>query len=98
MKTASDAFAANRAAIRLIVHVNRAVNPRVFGSVLHGNATADSDIDILVDAIDGLTTLIHLARIQMAIEELTGFRADVMTPLDIHERFREQVLSAAEPL
>lgn len=98
MKTASDALAENRASIRRIVEENGAENPRVFGSIVHGLATARSDIDILVDAIDGRTTLIDLARMQSAIEAMTGFRADVVTPLDIHERFRAQVVAEAQPL
>ncbi|MHB1124342.1 MAG: nucleotidyltransferase family protein [Ramlibacter sp.] len=71
-------------------------NPRVFGSVIHGDDTEQSDLDILVDAIDGKTTLVSLARIQMAIEALTGVKADVLTPLDLHERFRSKVVREAQ--
>jgi predicted nucleotidyltransferase len=98
MQTASDAFTANRATIRRIVEDNGAANPRVFGSIVHGDSTDKSDIDILVDAIDGLTTLVDLVHMQTAIEELTGFRTDVMTPMDIHERFRGQVVAEAQPV
>jgi predicted nucleotidyltransferase len=98
MHTASDALSANRANIRRIVEENGAVNPRVFGSIVHGDATAKSDIDILVDAIDGRTTLIDLVRMQTAIEALTGFRTEVMTAFDLHERFREQVVAEAQPI
>ena len=70
----------------------------MFGFVIHGNDTEGSDLDILVDEIDGLTTLVSLARIQTAIQALTGIRADVLTPLDLHERFRSQVLYEALPV
>ena len=33
-----------------------------------------------------------LARIQLEIEALTGIKVDVLTPVDLHERFRTQVL------
>ena len=39
----------NRDAIRRVVEAHRAANPRVFGSVAHGEDTEDSDLDILVD-------------------------------------------------
>lgn len=75
---------------------HNATNPRVFGSVVHGDDTDESDLDILVDAIDDKTTLVGLARIQSAIEALAGIQVDVMTPLDLHERFRVQVIMEAQ--
>ena len=98
MATAADAFTAHRASIRRIVEANGAVNPRVFGSIVHGDATEHSDIDILVDAVDDQTTLIDLVRMQTAIEALTGFRTEVLTAFDIHERFRGTVVAEAQPV
>ena len=91
----SEALTRHRAEIRRIVECNNALNPRVFGSVVRGEDTEDSDLDILVDGIDGKTTLLSLARIQLAIEALTGVKVDVLTPLCLHERFRDEVLRAA---
>ena len=92
----SEALELHRNAIRRIVESNSASNPRVFGSVIHGDDTEDSDLDILVDEIEGRTTLISLARIQVAIQSLTGVKADVLTPLDLHERFRASVVTEAQ--
>jgi len=36
---------------------NRARNPRIFGSVLHGRDTETSDLDVLVDPGPGATLL-----------------------------------------
>jgi predicted nucleotidyltransferase len=47
----------------------RAINPRVFGSVLRGRDTESSDLDILVDPLPG-TTLFDLGGLQIALEEL----------------------------
>jgi predicted nucleotidyltransferase len=94
----SEALKLHRDGIRRIVENNNALNPRVFGSVVHGEDTEESDLDILVDAIDGKTTLISLASIQIGIQELTGIKADVRTPLDLHERFRSQVVTEAQPV
>lgn len=43
------AAAVNRAAIRHFVEARHARNPREFGSVLRGEDTANSDLDVLVD-------------------------------------------------
>ncbi|MEI8157694.1 MAG: nucleotidyltransferase domain-containing protein [Burkholderiales bacterium] len=94
----SEALQLHREGIRRIVESNNATNPRVFGSVVHGDDGEGSDLDILVDEIDGKTTLISLAKIQLAVQALTGIQADVLTALDLHERFRSQVLSEAQLL
>ena len=44
----SEALQMHRDEIRRIVENNDARNPRVFGSVLHGDETDDSDLDLLV--------------------------------------------------
>ncbi len=45
----SEALLVRRAAIRPIVEAHRAINARVFGSVVCGDDTDDSDLDILID-------------------------------------------------
>ena len=49
------------------------------------------------DPIDGKTTLITLAQIQLEIESLTGVQVDIATPMALHERYRRQVLNEAVP-
>jgi predicted nucleotidyltransferase len=75
----------------------RVVNPRVFGSVLHGTDRDDSDLDLLVDALPG-TTLFDLGGLQAELEEMLGVQVDVVTPNDLPAKFRRQVLSEARPL
>ena len=94
----SEVFKLHRGAIRRIVESNDACNPPVFGSVVHGNDTDGSDIDILVDPIDGRTTLISLVRIKRELEQILGVEADIQTPLSLHERFRGAILSEAVPV
>ncbi len=81
-----------------MVELNDAKNPRVFGSALHGDDTDGSDLDLLVDPIDGRTTLTSLVRIKREVEALTGVSTDVLTPMALHERFRQTVLSEAAPV
>lgn len=84
-------------AIRALARDHRANNPRVFGSVLHGKARRESDIDILVDALPG-ATLFDLGGLQSALEDLLGAPVDLLTPQDLSPRFRERVLAEARPI
>ena len=72
-------------------------NVRVFGSVLHGCDTGDSDIDLLVDAPDN-ATLLDMVALQNAIESQLGCSVDVLTADDLPARFRESVLAEAQSL
>jgi hypothetical protein len=67
------------------------------GSVLHGNDTDASDLDLLVDPMPG-ATLFDLGGLQDELEELLGVRVDVVTPRDVPERLRAQVLAEARPV
>ena len=63
-------------------------NPRVFGSTLRGEDQDDSDLDLLVDAIPEVTTLLDLAGMEREASALLGIRVDIRTPDDLHESFR----------
>ena len=91
----SEALQRHRGELHRIVEANDARNPRVFGSVVHGDDTDDSDLDLLVDPIDGKTSLTSLVRIKREVEALLGVRTDVLTPMTLHERFRQNVLQEA---
>ncbi|MCP5277153.1 MAG: nucleotidyltransferase family protein [Thiobacillus sp.] len=93
----TDALLQHRESIRRIVLEHHARNPRIFGSVLHGSDTEDSDLDILVDDTPE-TSLLDLACIERQLSALLGITVDVRTPPDLPKRFREQVLAEAKPL
>lgn len=93
----SKALHLHRDEVRRLVEQRRARNPRVFGSVLHGRDSEDSDLDILVDPLPG-TTLFDLGGLQVALEDLLGIRVDLLTPGDLPQRLREQVLREALPV
>ena len=73
------------------------VNPRVLGSVLHGLDTEGSDLDLLVDPLPG-TALFDLGGLQLELEELLGVPVNLLTPGDLQNKFREQVLAEARPV
>ena len=72
-------------------------NPRVFGSVLHGDDAEDSDLDILVDPSPE-TSLLDLDRLQGEIEAEIGIKVDLLTPKFLPESFRNAVLTEARPV
>ncbi len=90
----SAALQAHRDAIRQIVEGHRARNPRVFGSVVRGCDTEDSDLDILVDPTPE-TTLFDIGAIRHELLQLLGVPVDVLTPRALPEKFRAAVLAEA---
>ena len=93
----SAALDGNREAVRRIVEARRAANARVFGSVLHGEDTENSDLDVLVDATPE-TSLFDLCAIELNLEELLGVRVDVRTPEDLSAGFRKEVVAEARAI
>ena len=93
----SVALELHREEIRRIVASRRALNPRVFGSVLHGEDTEESDLDILVDTTSR-TSLFDLNAISNALEALLGVSVDVLTPKSLPPKFRSQVLAEAKSI
>ncbi|MBW8076825.1 MAG: nucleotidyltransferase [Gallionella sp.] len=84
----------HRAEIREIALSHRVLNVRVFGSVLHGDDTEDSDLDLLVDPT-AETTMMDIARIQLEVARLLKVSVDVLTPKALPEKFRAQVVDEA---
>jgi hypothetical protein len=93
----SQALELHRAEIRRIVFENRSSNPRVFGSVLHGQDAEGSDLDLLVDPAPQ-TSLMDITRIQGALEHLMGIPVDVLTPLSLPASYRGRILAEARPV
>ena len=93
----SISFELKRHAIRRIADRFHVSNPRVFGSVLHGNDTDDSDVDLLVDPLPE-TTLFDLGGLKGELEDLLGVPVDVLTPNGLPDKFRAAVLAEAQPV
>lgn len=90
----SQALELYRTEIRRIASENRSSNPRVFGSVLYGEDTEDSDLDLLIDPT-AQTSLMDLARIGSELERLMRIKIDVLTPGSLPPKFRDRVLREA---
>ncbi|RDU97358.1 nucleotidyltransferase family protein [Trinickia dinghuensis] len=93
----SLALASHREEIRKVVASHRACNARVFGSVVHGDDSDGSDLDILIDPTPE-TTLFDIGAIRHELLQLLGVSVDVLTPNALPEKFRAVVLSEAVPV
>ncbi len=93
----SEALFHNRALIHTLVSRYKATNPRIFGSVANAKDNETSDLDLLVDALPG-TTLFDLGELQLSLEEALGVPVDLLTPGDLPEKIRIQVLKQAIPV
>ena len=93
----SLAFVSHREAIRRVVAAHRASNARVFGSVIHGDDSEGSDLDILIDPTPE-TTLLDIGAIRHELLQLLGVPVDVVTPNALPPDFRAIVLAEAVPV
>ncbi|HVR98788.1 MAG TPA: nucleotidyltransferase family protein [Thermoanaerobaculia bacterium] len=94
---ADDLLRDKRDEILRIAARHGASNVRIFGSFARGEATRDSDIDILVDLERGRSLLDHAALV-IELEELLGTRVDVATERGLKVGVREEILGEARPL
>lgn len=97
--TTLDDLRVHRDAILRLAERYGATNVRVFGSVARGEATPDSDVDLLVSFRDG-ASLYELSGLWQALEGLLGRRVDLATddPHPRRNRFLRQALKDAVPL
>ena len=71
----------------------------LFGSHLHGDANAESDIDLLVEfEPQQRVGLFGLARMELDLADLLGRKVDLRTPAELSSYFRQQVLEEARVL
>lgn len=70
---------------------------RVFGSMSRGDASDDSDVDLLVTLAPG-TSALALGGLLLDAQELLGRRVDVVTEASLHPGLRDRVLASAVPL
>ncbi len=90
----STALRNHRDAIRTIALSHQVTNVRVFGSVVHGDDTEGSDLDILVEPTPE-TTMMDIGAIRYELKELLGIPVDVLTPRALPDHFRGIVLQEA---
>jgi len=83
-----------RADILRLAAKHGAHNVRVFGSVVRGEDTSDSDVDFLV-TMEPERSLFDQGRLVAELEDLLGCRVDVVEQEGLHWYIRDQVMKEA---
>jgi uncharacterized protein len=83
--------------INRIAAAHGARNVRVFGSVPRGEASGDSDLDLLVDMAEG-RSLFDLVALSDELEEALGIDVDVVTEASLSPYLRDRILAEAVAL
>lgn len=73
---------------------NKLDSVRVFGSTVRGDASENSDVDILVHCNKN-TSLMDLGGFSSEMEALLGVHVDVVTDTSLHWYIRDRVLQEA---
>lgn len=67
----------------------------LFGSIVKGEGTEDSDIDILVEMPE-TATLLELAALKIELEEILKKNVDVLTYDSLHHLLKDNILQEQE--
>src|SRR5579871_2647371 len=97
MVTLDNLRTERRAEILRVAKNHGAGSVRVFGSVARGEATENSDLDLLVSREPGRSLLDHAGLIQ-DLQELLGIKVHVGTEQSLHWYVRDRILREATPL
>lgn len=96
--TLDDLTPAIEEEIKTIAAQHGAFNVRVFGSVAKGEATPNSDLDLLVDYdLDKISPWFPV-RLIRDIENLLNIKVDIVTSEGLKPRIRNEILQEARTL
>ena len=68
-----------------------------FGSIVRGEMTDHSDVDILVE-FEGRKSLLDLSGLKIELEDALGRKVDVVTYRSLHPLLRERILAEQVPI
>jgi len=72
-------------------------NVRLFGSWARGDATADSDVDLLVE-VDAGRSMLDVVALWQELTELLACDVDVLTDGGVSPYLRDRIYAEARPL
>ncbi|MBL8131443.1 MAG: nucleotidyltransferase family protein [Anaerolineae bacterium] len=93
-----ETLRAHRDQILALAQRHGALDVRVFGSVARSEATAESDIDLLVRWDYDRVSAWGGAGFDLDLEDLLGVQVDVVSENGLSPLVRDQVLTEAVPL
>ena len=77
--------------IKGILKANDVIKAALFGSMVRGDYTENSDIDLLIE-FKGNKSLIDLVRLQLLLEETCEKKVDLLTYNSLHPLLKDRIL------
>lgn len=93
----SDQMKPVREKIIDILRRNDVKRASFFGSIVRGEMTDESDVDLLVE-FEGRKSLLDIAHLKNELEDVLNRRVDVLTFRLIHPRLRDRILAEQVPI
>jgi len=78
-----------------ILKENDVKRASLFGSVVRGELTDESDIDILIE-FEGRKSLLNLVRLKIELEDILKRKVDVLTYNSLHPLLKDRILREQE--
>ncbi|WP_206811311.1 nucleotidyltransferase family protein [Paradesulfitobacterium ferrireducens] len=76
---------------------HRVKNVKIFGSVVRGEESPNSDIDFLVEC-DKECSLFDLIALKQSLEGVLGRNVDIVTPTSVHWTLEKSIIGEAQEL
>lgn len=83
--------------VREILQQNGIRRAAFFGSIVRGEMTDESDIDILVE-FEGHKSLLDLAGLKLDLEDALERRVDLLTYRSLHPMLKDRILAEQVPI
>lgn len=80
-----------------ILRRNNVRRASFFGSIVRGEMTDQSDVDLLVE-FEGRKSLLDIAGLKIELEDALGKKVDVVTYRSLHPLLRERILTEQVPI
>lgn len=87
----------NKTSILRLSQQHGVKNVRLFGSMARDEASAESDVDLLVDLEEGCD-LFDLGELLVDLQDLLHRKVDLVTEISLHPKISVQILKEAIPL
>jgi len=80
-----------------ILRKNGVKRASFFGSIVRGEMTEDSDVDLLVE-FEGRRSLLDLAHLKNELEDAVNRRVDLLTYKSLHPLLKDRILAEQVPI
>jgi predicted nucleotidyltransferase len=96
-KNMSDQMQPVREKIIDILRRNDVKKASFFGSIVRGELTEESDVDLLVE-FEGKKSLLDLAHLKNELEDAIKRRVDLLTYKSLHPSLKDRILAEQVPI